>query len=172
MCFILAFSRRLEERLGTYESLLFDCRCRTLGLRISRDMWHIPSSPYRIVSPQMLFLLKNVSKFDWRLSLSSYSFHLSSHRSRQSVSCPSHAAWYQLKVSHDSSEAIIVHLQPKYRPCNAIRSLNYSLHNVQMQHCVSWRFFRGNFSEYGHFHIDRFLIILITKWLLLFLRFS
>lgn len=74
---------------------------------------------------------------------------------------------------------VMIHLKqlsfifsPKYRPCNAIRSLNYSLHNVQMQHRVPWRFFRGNFSEYGHFHIDRFLIILITKWLLLFLGFS
>ena len=170
MCFILAFSWRLEE-CWPYESWpFFDCRCRSL-LEITHFSWHVTHSPsFRFLGPQMLFLLKNVSKFDWRLSLFSFSSRLSSLDHDNLF----HAAWYQLKVSHDSFEAIIVQLHPKYRPCNAMQSLSYSLQQRSTIQClfrlVSWRFslFSREFLSVWTFSYRSVPHNSHHRWLLLF----
>lgn len=150
-------------------------------------MWHVTHSwlyvEFILLWRHLLFkipLLGNVSvsKLDRTLFglFPSRNKNSSCSSSRQYVSDFSCCYCYQLKVSHDSSEAIII--QPKYRPQLVClnSSLNYSmcvrssLMLPHQRHDVFYAVFRENFTVHRH------SLILLSiphnshnKWLLLLL---
>lgn len=124
--------------------------------------------------------LENVSQRDWALS-----FFPATRSSRHCCVCDQTYCRYQLKVSHDSSETIILPLASQNIGLGVIIKLlntQRTKHNARMWtaentfkdlHDVCLRLFsafRGNFSLRRHLRRSvEFSIILIGKWLLLLL---